>query len=71
MTNSKPTYFRRDALTCWVVQWHGQQGWWVWSAHKYRADAWKEMREARDRYSHMGKRSDFRTVPYMPEVTRD
>jgi hypothetical protein len=60
---------RRFALVAWVVQWHGQDGWWIWSAHKSRAGAWKEMRESREKYSRAGKKSDFRVRPYMPEAT--
>lgn len=57
----------RHRLACWVVQWRGTDGWWVWSAHKYRTCAWKAMREAREEYAHTGKRSDYRVVAYLPE----
>jgi hypothetical protein len=62
---------RRMALVVWVVQWHGEKGWWVWSAHKDRSDAWKQMRRGREEYAHMGKRSDFRVRSYMPEVSSE
>lgn len=52
-------------LRVYVVQWHGDAGWWPWSGHITRNEAWKEMRIARE----MARTEQFRVVTYMPEKT--
>lgn len=56
-------------VRAYCVQWLGQSGWWIWSGHKHRSQAWKEMRRARETYAKTtAEKRGFRVVRYMPEA---